>query len=112
MADLHPWIAISVTVIVFVTLQLRRGAPTDLLFLSGLMVVTLTGVLTPTQALEGFSNPAVISIGALLIVAAGLRATGVLDWVGNQLLGRAMSERAALWRLAHPMFGLADTKVH
>jgi di/tricarboxylate transporter len=102
LADLssQSWIAIIVTVLVFAALQLRRGVPTDLLFLGGLTVVVLTGVLTPEQAFEGFANPALLTIAALLVVAAGLRSAGVLDWVGNKLLGRAETERSALWRLA------------
>jgi di/tricarboxylate transporter len=100
LTTLHPWIAIGVTVLVFAALQLRRGTPTDLLFLGGLMAVTLTGVLTPTEAFEGFANPALLTIAALLVVAAGLRSTGVLDWVGHKLLGRAHTEGGALWRLA------------
>ncbi len=96
----HPWIAIGVTLLVFAVLQLRRGAPIELLFLGGLVVVTITGVITPAQALEGFSNPAPLTIAALFVVAAGLRSAGVLDWVGRALLGQVRTERGALWRLA------------
>jgi di/tricarboxylate transporter len=42
----------------------------------------------------------VVMIGALFAVSAGLRSTGALDWIGNQLLGKATSERGALIRLA------------
>ena len=96
-AEYHPWIALSVTALVFIALQLRRGVPTDLLFLSGMVAVTLTGVITPTRAFAGFANPAVLTIGALLIVAQGLRSTGVLDWVGRALLGRVQTERGTLY---------------
>jgi len=97
---LHPWIAVSVTLLIFAALQFRRGAPVDLLFLGGLVVVTITGVITPKEAFAGFSSTAVLTIGALLIVAAGLRSAGVLDWIGHQLLGNVHSERGALQRLA------------
>ena len=94
-------IAISVTVAVFVGLLLgKRGLPADLLFLGGLVAVTLTGVISPRDALHGFANPAVITIGSLFVVSAGLRTTGVLDWVGQKLLGTAQHEGAALRRLA------------
>ncbi|MDP7015363.1 MAG: SLC13 family permease [Pirellulaceae bacterium] len=96
----EPWIAVGVITAVFVALQVRRGAPVDVLFLSGLVLVTLTGVITPEEAVSGFANPAVLTIGGLLVVAAGLRVTGVLDWIGRWLLGAARSERAALGRLA------------
>lgn len=96
----HPWIAVAVTVAIFLMLQLRRGAPVDLLFLGGLMVVTLCGVISPEEAVAGFANPALLTIAALFAVAAGLRSSGVLEWTGRALLGNVHSERAALWRLA------------
>jgi di/tricarboxylate transporter len=95
----HPYVAVGVTIFVFLALQFRRGAATDLLFLFGLMIVTLTGVITPEEALRGFANPAPLTVAGLLAVAAGLRAAGVLDWVGHTLLGRVQTERQALRRL-------------
>lgn len=94
------WIAIIVTVLIFVEMQRRRTVSVDLLFLAGLVVVTLTGVLTVEQALSGFANQAVVMIAALFAASAGLRVTGALDWVGNRLLGSATTERGALVRLA------------
>ena len=94
------WIAIAVTLLIFLGLVLRRGAPVDLLFFAGLMAVTVTGVITPREAFEGFANPAVLTIAALFAVAAGLRSSGVLDWAGRKLLGHVTTERGALWRLA------------
>ncbi len=93
------WIALGTTVAVFVLMQWRRSVSVDLLFLAGLVVVTLTGVLSTEQALAGFSSKAVILIGALFAASAGLRTTGVLDWIGNRLLGKASTERGALLRL-------------
>lgn len=96
----HGQIALAVTLGVFLGIQLRRRVPIEFLFLSGLVLVTLAGVLTPGQALAGFSNKAVVMIGALFAVSAGLRTTGALDWIGNRLLGKATTERSALVRLA------------
>jgi len=95
----HGCIALGVTLLVFLGLQRRRGAPPDLLFLGGLVAVTVTGVIRPEQAFAGFASPAVLMIGALFTVAAGLRTTGVLDWVGHKLLGNVHSQRGALARL-------------
>ena len=81
-------------------MQRKRVVPIDLLFLSGLVFLTLTGVLTPSRALAGFSNKAVVMIAALFAASAGLRSTGALDWIGNRLLGSATTERSALFRLA------------
>jgi di/tricarboxylate transporter len=93
------WIAIAVTATVFLVMVMRRGVPTDLLFLGSVVVVTLFGVISPEKALAGFANPGVLTIGALFVVSAGLRATGVLDRVGNQLLGPAKTVGQAFGRL-------------
>jgi len=105
--SLHAWIAVAVTLAVFVALQFRRNVPADLLFLGGLVAVALTGVITPTQALAGFANPAVLTIGALFVVAAGLRSTGVLDWLGRLLLGTAHTATDALRRLGVTVLGVS-----
>jgi len=96
----HAYIAIGVTILVFLVIQFRRDVPTDLVFLFALVIVTLVGIITPATALAGFANPAPLTVGALLVVAAGLRSAGVLDWVGRWLLGRVHTERGALIRLA------------
>ncbi|MDP7302173.1 MAG: SLC13 family permease, partial [Pirellulaceae bacterium] len=96
---LFPWIAIATAVVVFLGLQTGRGVPTDLLFILGAAFVTAVGIITPEEAFRGLANPAVVTIGALLVVAEGLRRTGVLDWVGRQLLGSIQTERGALVRL-------------
>lgn len=101
------WISLGVILAVFLGLQRRRGAPADLLFLGGLVIVTLLGIISPGQALEGFANPAVITIGALFVVASGLRNTGALDMLGHQVLGQARDEQQALRRLAFPIVGLS-----
>ncbi|MCH2596108.1 MAG: SLC13 family permease [Pirellulales bacterium] len=93
-------IALAITACIFLAMLRRRSIPIDLLFLSGLVLVSLTGVLTPQQALAGFSNKALIMIGALFAASAGLRATGALDWLGNRLLGGAETAQSALIRLA------------
>ncbi len=92
-------IALSTTLVVFLTLQIRRRTPTELIFLAGLMVVVMTGVITPDRAFAGFASNGVLTIGGLLVCAAALRETGVLDWFGERLLGNAENEKSAMLRL-------------
>ncbi len=104
--SLHAWLSLAVTLAVFVGLQ-RRGIPADLLFLGGLVTVTLCGVITPNQAFAGFANPAVLTIGALFVVAAGLRSTGVLDRIGSLLLGATTTVGGAIRRLVCVVLGIS-----
>ena len=101
------YIVLGTVLAVFIALQRRGGAPPDLIFLGGLVTVTLCGVITPQEALAGFANPAVITIGALFVVAAAMRTTGALDRITYGLLGRAKTKQAALLRLIFPVVGLS-----
>ncbi len=55
----------------------------DLVALIVLVSLVFTGLLTPAEAVSGFSNPAVITIWAVLILSAGLSRTGVAKFVGD-----------------------------
>ena len=71
--------------------------------IAGLTLLLLAGTVSPAAALSGFSHPAVISIGALFVVAAGLRETGATVTAARYLLGRPNSVRAAQLRLMLPV---------
>lgn len=92
--------AFAVIVAVFATMQLRRNAPTEVLFCLALVAYVLFGLIRPEQAWIGFADPGVIAIAGLLVVSAALRSSGVLDAIGRSLLGRVTTERGALGRLA------------
>jgi len=57
--------------------------------LVGLLVMgslAISGLITPTDALAGFSNPAVITVWAVLILSGGLARTGVASKLGKFFL--------------------------
>jgi di/tricarboxylate transporter len=58
----------------------------DLVALLVLCLLGITGLVTPVQALEGFSNPAVVTIWTMFILSAGIAATGVADFIGERML--------------------------
>lgn len=99
-AQWHAWFCILVTLTVFALIQIRKNVPLDWLFLIALSAVTFAGVIGPEEAFAGFSNTAVISIAALIALASGLRRCGVLDWLGQLLLGPAKTAPSAVLRLA------------
>ncbi len=92
------WITLGL--VAFILLALMRNlAPPDLLFLGATASLAMLGVITPAEAFAGFSNPGMLTVAALFVVAAGLRETGVLDHVGRRILGRAKTEAQVLKRL-------------
>jgi di/tricarboxylate transporter len=96
---LDAWITIATVLFIFGCLTLSL-APADFLFLAGAAFLATAGVITPDDAFAGFSNPGVLTVAVLFVVAAGLRETGILDQAGHRLLGRADNERGAMGRLA------------
>ncbi|WP_188750920.1 SLC13 family permease [Marinobacterium zhoushanense] len=76
--------------------------PADLILMAALAFLAISGILTPAEALVGFSNSGVITIATLYVVAAGLKETGAVQWVASRLLGQPQSVRGALGRMLLP----------
>ncbi|HET7313284.1 SLC13 family permease [Salinisphaera sp.] len=74
----------------------------DLVLMGGLLALLITGVVSPTEALAGFSNPGLATIAALYIVVAGLRDTGATELLVARLLGHPRSIRQAQAQLILP----------
>ena len=58
----------------------------DIIALIVLAALALTGLVSPQQAVAGFSNPAVITVWSMFILSAGLARTGIADVIGRSLL--------------------------
>lgn len=81
--------------------------PADIILMGAVLVLLLTGVLEPAEALVGFANPGVITVAVLYIVAAGLKETGAVQWIANLLLGKPKTQRGAYARLTFPVGALS-----
>ena len=80
----------------------------DLVFLSAVAVLYLTGVLDAKEAFSGISSPSVVVIGVLFVVVAGLTHTGVLQWIVKNLLGQPKNYAHAVVRLMLPVAALSS----
>ncbi len=61
----------------------------DVVALMVLVALAFTQLVSPTEALAGFSNPAVITVWAMFILSEGLTETGVASFIGKQVLKMA-----------------------
>ena len=95
--DFHAWVTLLTALGIFALLLFTR-IQAEVVFLGGMAVLLLTGVLDAREALAGFSSPSVIVVALLFVVVAGLVYTGVLHWVEKHLLGRPKSYSQALVR--------------
>jgi di/tricarboxylate transporter len=84
------------------TLVFTRLTP-DVVMMAALTVLAVTGTLTPGEALSGFSNPGLMTVAALFVVAAGVRDAGGVDAIVGTVLGEPKHYRRALARLMLPV---------
>ncbi len=100
------WITIAVVVGMVVVMAANLVGP-DLVLIAAVTVLLLTGIIEPSEAFVGFSNPAVITIAALFVVAAGVKETGGLDLAGRVVLGRPRSLAGGQLRMMFPVAALS-----
>lgn len=88
-------------IVLCIMLALMNGnVQPDLMFVGGAAALAALGVITPKEALAGFANGGMLTVAALFVVAAGMRDTGILDYVGHGFLGPARSLNQAFFRLS------------
>lgn len=73
---------LTIAVVLFITEKLRVDAAALLV----LVALALTGLVTPAEAISGFSNPAVVTVWAMFVISGGLSRSGVANLIGRQVL--------------------------
>lgn len=68
-----------------VALFISEKVPIDVVALLVLGAVMGLGLVAPTEAISGFSNPATVTVAAMFVLSAGLQRTGVLRGLGRRL---------------------------
>jgi len=85
-----PEIALVLCILaVAVVFLITEWIPMEVTALLSLGTVALTGLVTPVEALAGFSNPAVVTVWAVFILSGGLTRTGVANVIGRFVLRMA-----------------------
>ena len=90
----------TLAVLVLLLIGLVRDLPTDVLFVGAVVLLAALGIIKPEEAFGGFANSGMLTVGALFIVAAALRETGVMEFVGERFLGHVETEAKALFYMA------------
>ena len=105
--SLAAWFVVFVVLLVFV-LQVCTKLPSDLVFLGGMGLLLVSGVLPAGAVLGSFSSSTVVLIGALFVVISGLVHTGFLQWVVRYCLGSPKTYHKAVIRLMLPVAALSS----
>lgn len=80
---------------------------TDIAVFSTLILLVLGGVIDVEEAFTGFSNPGMLTVLFLFIVAGALQKTGVLNQMGEVLLGKEGGISRRLLRFLPPISAIS-----
>ncbi len=83
---------LAISIFLFVTERLR----VDVVALGVVVALMASGVLTPAEAISGFSNTAVITIVALFVVGGAVLQTGLAGMIGRRVLAIAGADEKRL----------------
>ncbi|MBK8986119.1 MAG: SLC13 family permease [Chloroflexi bacterium] len=92
---LEAWLVLGIlitAVILFLTEKLR----VDVVAIGVVVSLMVTDVLTPAEAISGFSNTAVITIVALFVVGGAILQTGLAGMIGRRVLAVAGTDEKKL----------------
>jgi hypothetical protein len=96
------YITILILALTF-ALLIKSKIPPVAVFI-GALTLTITFRLAPLgDSLKGFSNPGMLTVGALLMVAAGMYRTGAITLITEKLIGRPTSLLAAQAKILPPV---------
>jgi len=79
------WI-ITTILIIALYLLISEKIPIDLTAIGIMVVLMITGILSPIQAVAGFANPAVITVGAMFLISQAMIRTGTVGFIGQKVM--------------------------
>jgi len=96
------WMAFSITILTLASL-IKGDLPTEMSMLAGVTAMLAFFIITPEQALMGFSNAGVATVVVLFMMAEGIQSTSLLRPILRFLLGKSKSLVEAQLRLWVPV---------
>ncbi len=79
------WI-VSTILVITIYLLITEKISIDLTAVGIMVLLVVSQVLTPREAVAGFANPAVITVGAMFIVSRGMIRTGGLEFLSRKII--------------------------
>ena len=78
---------VSLILFAAMILLITEKVPVDLTSIGLIVVLTVSGILTPTEAIAGFASPAVITVAAMFIISKGMIRTGAVGFISQKVIG-------------------------
>lgn len=87
-------VTVLIILVVTVIMLIADIVRIDVVAILCMLALGWSGILTPQEALSGFSSDAVIVMMAVMILGQGIAKTGLMDWFSQAILKRAGSNKS------------------
>ncbi len=105
--DFYFWYTIFILVLM-TGILIKELLEPDVVVFSALLLLVIGGVVDSKEALAGFSNSGMLTVGFLFIVAESMKQTGILNHLGTTILGKnQQSITQKLLRFLFPVSALS-----
>ncbi len=103
-----------VTILLIITLYLlvRETIPIDLTAIGIMVVLMFSGILTPREAVAGFANPAVITVGAMFLLSRAIIRSGAVGIISEMVSGWSREKAGVAMLLVLLIVGLASAFIN
>jgi di/tricarboxylate transporter len=75
------FVILGTALVLFLSERIRA----DLVSMLVLLALALTGLVSTSEVFSGFSNPAVITVGAMFVMSAAAARTGIASFIGRAM---------------------------
>ncbi|MCG6918794.1 MAG: SLC13 family permease [Deltaproteobacteria bacterium] len=79
------WLVTAILIITLILL-ITEKLPVDLTAIGVMVALMTTGILSPLEAVAGFANPAVITVGAMFLISKSMIRTGAVGFIGETVI--------------------------
>jgi len=77
---------VTLILVVAMMLLITEKVPVDLTSIGIIVVLTVSGILSPTEAIAGFASPAVITVAAMFLISKGMIRTGAVGYISQKVI--------------------------
>ena len=96
--NFQPWFVVIVVFLIFLFIY-KEYLKASVSFLLAVLLFSITGILTPSEVLSGFSNESIASILMLILITTGLRKNFQIENLFDVIFKKAKTYRGFLFRM-------------
>ncbi|UCF85428.1 MAG: SLC13 family permease [Desulfobacteraceae bacterium] len=77
---------VSIILVITLYLLITEKLRVDLTAIGIIVVLMISGILSPMEAVAGFGSPAVITVGSMFLISRGMTRTGAVEFIGKRVI--------------------------